>query len=59
LPQLVVSLGVGSLISSVADKGMVFLIGAITVGLSACGWLLVRNTTAEPTAAGAAPAASH
>lgn len=59
LPQLVVSLGVGSLISSVADKGMVFMIGAITVGLSACGWLMVRNTAAQPTAAGAAPAASH
>jgi Na+/melibiose symporter-like transporter len=43
LPQLVVSLGVGSFVSEAGDKGVVFLIGAASVGLSALAWLFVSD----------------
>ncbi len=38
LPQLVVSLGVGTFVSAVADKGTIFLIGAVSLGLAAIAW---------------------
>jgi ABC-type spermidine/putrescine transport system permease subunit II len=38
LPQLVVSLGIGTFVSAVADKGAIFLIGAVSLGLSALAW---------------------
>jgi Na+/melibiose symporter-like transporter len=41
LPQLVVSLGVGALVSRMPDKGAIFLIGAISLGLSAIAWWFV------------------
>ena len=43
LPQLLVSTGIGALVERVADKGVIFLIGAGTVGLSAVAWLFVRR----------------
>jgi len=43
LPQLAVSLGIGTLVKQLPDKGSVFLIGAITAGLSALAWLAVRR----------------
>ena len=43
LPQLLVSTGVGALVERVADKGLIFLIGAGTVGLSAVAWLFLRR----------------
>jgi hypothetical protein len=43
LPQLAVSLGIGTLIKHLPDKGSVFLIGAVTAGLSALAWLAVRR----------------
>lgn len=48
LPQLLVSLGVGTLISRVGDKSMIFLIGAITLALSGAAWLLLRRTVPAP-----------
>jgi MFS family permease len=55
LPQLVVSLGVGAVIERFTDKGAVFLIGAIAVGLSGAAWLAVSETgrvsTPAPTGA--------
>ncbi|MFN7550277.1 MAG: MFS transporter [Pseudomonadota bacterium] len=51
LPQLVVSLGIGSFVAEAADKGLVFLIGAISTGLSAACWLFVsdgRHAAAPP-----------
>ena len=60
LPQLLVSLGVGTLVGRVADKGMIFLIGAIALGLSAAGWLFVRRSGDEGVAAPVqAPTAAH
>jgi maltose/moltooligosaccharide transporter len=43
LPQLLVSLGVGSVLNRVADKGAIFLIGAVTVGISSVAWLFLRR----------------
>jgi MFS family permease len=38
LPQLVVSLGIGAFVSAVADKGTIFLIGAVSLALAAIAW---------------------
>ena len=38
LPQLVVSLGVGAFVANMADKGSIFLIGAVSLALSAAAW---------------------
>ena len=60
LPQLLVSLGVGTLVSRVADKGVIFLIGAIALGLSAAGWLFVRRSDDDGAVKpDAAPLAAH
>lgn len=52
LPQLVVSLAVGLFVSRMADKGVIFLIGAVSLGLAALAW---RSVSGE---AGAQPAAA-
>ncbi|MCM2312057.1 MAG: MFS transporter [Steroidobacteraceae bacterium] len=56
LPQLVVSLGVGAFVGRMADKGVIFLIGAVSLGLAAIAWRSVSAETAAPTAA---PAVSN
>ena len=38
LPQLVVSLGVGTFVSRVQDKGAIFLIGAASLALASIAW---------------------
>ncbi len=43
LPQLLVSLGIGTLLGQVADKGMIFVIGSGASALSAVAWLFVRR----------------
>ncbi len=43
LPQLVVSLGVGAFVSRVADKGVIFLIGALSLALAAIAWRSVSG----------------
>ena len=45
LPQLVVSLGVGRFINDATDKGLIFLIGAASMALSAIAWRSVANET--------------
>jgi MFS family permease len=42
LPQLVVSLGVGTIVSAAADKGVIFVIAATSLALSALAWRSVR-----------------
>ena len=59
LPQLLVSLGIGTLVSRVADKGVIFLIGATTLAISSLAWLFVRRSTAPHGAAVVAPAVAH
>src|SRR5512139_2051961 len=51
LPQLVVSLGVGSFVSQVEDKGAIFLIGAVSLGLAALAWRSVPATDGANVAA--------
>jgi maltose/moltooligosaccharide transporter len=43
LPQLVVSLGIGTFVSGVQDKGAIFLIGAISLALAAIAWRSVAG----------------
>jgi MFS family permease len=49
LPQLVVSLGVGTFVNGVADKGTIFLIGAVSLALASIAWLSVsRGIGSDP-----------
>jgi len=43
IPQLVVSLGIGILISNAVDKNIIFIISAISLTISAILWLLVKE----------------
>jgi MFS family permease len=43
LPQLVASLGVGELIDGAADKGITFIVCAVTVAISGFAWALVKE----------------
>lgn len=42
-PQLVASFGIGAFISESSDKGVTFIICAVTVGISAFAWSLVKE----------------
>ncbi len=61
LPQLVVSLGVGTFVSRSADKGVIFLIGAVSLALAALAWRSVSGDQSglPEAAAGARPSTSH
>ena len=48
LPQLIVSLGIGVLVSRIEDKSMIFLIGAVTLALSGAAWLVLRRAVGVP-----------
>jgi hypothetical protein len=43
LPQLVVSLGIGTFVSGVQDKGAIFLIGAVSLALASIAWRSVSG----------------
>jgi MFS family permease len=43
LPQLVASLGIGTLLAAIPDKGVVFLVAAGALLLAAISWLFVRR----------------
>lgn len=58
IPQLFVSLGLGAVIGQAKDPGLVFLIGASSLALSAVCWLFVRRGTGGD-AAPALPATGH
>lgn len=47
LPQLVASFGVGAFMSRAEDKGALFLVGAVAIGLSAIAWLFLRPRQVE------------
>jgi MFS family permease len=49
LPQLVVSLGIGAIVSGMGDKGGIFLIGAVSLALAAVAW---RSVAADGELAG-------
>jgi MFS family permease len=44
LPQLLTSLAVGTLLARIEDKGAIFAIGAVSLGLSAIAWTFVRRS---------------
>lgn len=48
LPQLLVSLGIGLFVSRVEDKGIIFMIASISIGISAMLWLFVKRSTTHP-----------
>jgi len=59
LPQLVVSLGVGTFVSRADDKGVIFLVGAVSLALAAVAWRSVSGgDSTAARAAGAEPAAA-
>lgn len=43
LPQLVASLGIGVLIEYTPDKGVIFIVSAVSLAISAFAWALVRE----------------
>lgn len=43
LPQLVASLGIGQLVGGSEQKSIIFVVCALTLGLSAISWLLVKE----------------
>lgn len=47
LPQLAASLGVGELISASADKRVIFVVAAISLGISALAWFFVKEEKEE------------
>jgi MFS family permease len=52
LPQLVVSLAVGLFVSRMADKGVIFIIGAVSLALAAIAWRSVSaDNSGQPAAA--------
>jgi maltose/moltooligosaccharide transporter len=55
LPQLVVSFGVGTIVSRMGDKGAIFLVGAISLALSAVAWRFVGSAADTVTTESGAP----
>ncbi|MFU8812951.1 MAG: MFS transporter [Balneolaceae bacterium] len=49
LPQLVSSFAIGDLMTAVDNKSILFVVCAVTVGLSAISWALVREPVDEQT----------
>ncbi len=43
LPQFVSSFGVGEIVDDAADKGIIFIVSALTVGISALLWAFVKE----------------
>jgi MFS family permease len=58
LPQLFVSLVLGKVVLDAPDKSIIFIISAVTLALSAAGWLLVKNS-GQQTAPGVTPGGVH
>jgi maltose/moltooligosaccharide transporter len=59
LPQLLVSLFVGSIIQKAADKNVIFQISAVALGASAILWMMVRDRRAVYGAGAVRSAAGH
>ncbi len=59
IPQLFVSLILGSIIHDAADKSIIFIISTVTLAASAGLWLLVRESPRSVGAAGSATRGAH
>ncbi len=44
IPQLIVSLVLGFVIGAVSDKNLIFIISAVTLGISSVLWILVKDS---------------
>jgi len=58
IPQLIVSLFIGSVVQNAADKSIIFIISGISLAISAVLWLMVKDTTGAGTKTAAVPS-SH
>ena len=59
LPQLFVSLVLGKVVMDAPDKSIIFIISAVTLALSAAGWLLVRDGPSRAAAAAGVTGGVH
>ena len=59
LPQLLVSLAVGTVIKNAADKNIIFLISGTSLAASAVLWTMVKETRLAGAKAAAGPRAGH
>jgi maltose/moltooligosaccharide transporter len=59
LPQLLVSLFIGTLIKNSADKNIIFIIGGFSLALSALFWILVKEKRQTDNAPSMMPISSH
>lgn len=59
LPQLVASLGIGQLIERTADKGVIFLVATVSLGISALAWAMVKDDKNEEQPVKAGGASGH
>ena len=59
IPQLFVSLMLGSVIHAAGDKSIIFVISAITLAASAALWLIVRESPRTAEAVPSTPRAAH
>jgi maltose/moltooligosaccharide transporter len=58
LPQLVVSLGVGTFVAGMGDKGSIFVIGAVSLALAAVAWRSVGGDETLPDSVAPQPAST-
>lgn len=59
LPQLLVSLAVGTIIKNAADKNIIFLISGASLAVSAVLWLMVKETRLAGARPAGGPRAGH
>jgi MFS family permease len=57
IPQLIVSLFIGSVIQNAADKNIIFIISGVTLAVSAVLWLMVKDTAGVKEKSAAVPGA--
>ncbi len=59
IPQLIVSLFLGSLIRAADDKAIIFIISTVSLAASAALWLIVRESPRSTVAASVPPRTTH
>ncbi len=59
IPQLLVSLAIGTIIKNSDDKNIIFIISGVSLALSAALWTLVKENRSEKNVNAGAPPASH
>lgn len=59
IPQLLVSLAVGTIIKNSVDKNIIFIISGVSLALSAMLWILVKENRASKNISASTPSVSH